>query len=156
MLILAAPRTVALLPPLGPRRRDRSAREHGPLHGEQLLAARVLARVAPLVQPLDRALHLRAARGRAQPRRGERAHLHVCRALARLVIQVACVGLARELVYIAGGRGEASVAGCEGAFIAYVRSPLRLLLLMQRHVRSTVIGYGIGMSEPSEGSSTSS
>lgn len=38
------------------------AREHGALHGEQLLAPRILALVAPLIQPLDRALPLHPAR----------------------------------------------------------------------------------------------
>lgn len=41
-----APSTVAIFPNVGAAGRHRSARKHGPLHGEQLLATRVLARMA--------------------------------------------------------------------------------------------------------------
>jgi len=53
---------VAILSFMGAYGRAGPAREHGALHGEQLLAAWILALVAPLVQPLDCALPLHSAR----------------------------------------------------------------------------------------------
>lgn len=60
---------MAPIPPLGADRRRRPTREHGPLRLQQLLRLRLLARLASLLQPLDRALRLRAPRRRWQPRR---------------------------------------------------------------------------------------
>lgn len=56
--------------------------EHGALHGEQLLTPRVLALMAPFVQPLDRALPLRSTRRDTSARRDECIDFHVCRPLA--------------------------------------------------------------------------
>lgn len=46
----AAPTALASLPPLGAAGRHRPAREHDPLHGEQLFDARILAELAPQLQ----------------------------------------------------------------------------------------------------------
>ena len=56
--------------------------EHGALHGEQLLTPRVLALMAPFVQPLDRALPLRSTWRDASARCDECVDFHVCRPLA--------------------------------------------------------------------------
>ena len=53
---------MAILSFMGAYGRAGPAREHGALHGKQLFAPRILALLAPLVQPLDRALHLHSAR----------------------------------------------------------------------------------------------
>jgi hypothetical protein len=73
---------LAILSFMGACGRAGPPREHGALHGEQLLAPWVLALVAPLVQPLDRALPLRSTRWHASTRRDECVDLHVCRPLA--------------------------------------------------------------------------
>ena len=118
LYVVAAP--VATLPPVGTHRRPGSAREHDTLHGKQLLGARLLARMAPLVQSLDRALPLHPTRRRAEARSYQRPDIYVRRALARLESKALGVGLARGAFHPAGGRREEdtpSVAGtCPRAF----------------------------------------
>jgi hypothetical protein len=65
---LVPPTPAVCLPSVGTHRRAGPARENDPLHGEQLLGARVLPRMAPLIQRLDRALPLHPARRPAAPR----------------------------------------------------------------------------------------
>ena len=45
---------LAIFSTLVARKRDRSAGKHGPMHGQQLLYARFLAKLAPFVQSMDR------------------------------------------------------------------------------------------------------
>ena len=78
----AAASALAVLSFMGACGRAGPPREHGALHGEQLLTPWVLALVASLVQPLDCALPLRSARRGASARRDERVDFHVCRPLA--------------------------------------------------------------------------
>lgn len=78
----AAAVAMAILSTLGPYGWDGPAREHGALHGKQLLTARLLALVASLVQPLDRALPLYPARWDASACGDEYINLHICRAMA--------------------------------------------------------------------------
>jgi len=52
------------------------------MHGKQLLSPRLLALVAPLVQPLDRALPLHSTRWDASARRDEYINLHFRRTVA--------------------------------------------------------------------------
>ena len=78
----AAAFALEILSIMGACGRAGPSREHGALHGEQLLAPWVLALMAPLVQPLDCALPLRSTRRDASARRDECVDFHVCRPLA--------------------------------------------------------------------------
>lgn len=57
---VAATHSVALLPSVVTSRRSRPTREHDSMYGKQLLDFRLLAQLASLVQPLDRAVRLLA------------------------------------------------------------------------------------------------
>ena len=81
-MITSAAAPMASLPPLGTHGRTRPAREYDTLHGEQLLGARLLARMAPLIQPLDRALPLHPTRRRAASRSYQHPDIHVRCAMA--------------------------------------------------------------------------
>ena len=54
--ITPASSSVAILSTLVASQWDRSTREHGSMHGKQLLHARFLAKLAPFVQPMDSAV----------------------------------------------------------------------------------------------------
>ena len=136
------PLTMAFLPPLVPARRHRSPRERRPLHVGQLQRPRLLARLAPLLQPLDRPLHLHTA-GRLGARRRRRkavSHsrhrqhargVHLRRAVARHQSPAADVGVAHHAVRPprgAGGDGVscAKVEGSAGRVSCYLRCGRRL------------------------------
>lgn len=111
----AAAHPMALLPPVGTRRRAVPAGEHGALHGEQLLRARLLARMAPQLQPVDRALRV-CPRGRRAPRRArDAARVHVRRAVARPLVAPARVGVAHLAVHPPRAWAALRVHGDTGA-----------------------------------------
>ncbi len=62
--------------------------------------------MAPLVQPLDRALPLHPARRHPAARRHQCPRLYIRRALARPEPEAVGLGLARRAVHPAGGHGE--------------------------------------------------
>ena len=82
LMITSAATPMASLPPVGTHGRDGPSREHDTLHGKQLLAAPLLARMAPLIRPLDRALPLHPARRRTAPSSYQYPDIHVRCALA--------------------------------------------------------------------------
>lgn len=67
---------------MGARRWDGPAGEYGTVHGKQLLSPRILALLAPLVQPLDRALPLHSTRWDASARGDEYIDIHLRRTVA--------------------------------------------------------------------------
>lgn len=57
---------MAILPPVGAARRCGPTGEHGTMRIEQLLNARVLAIMAPVIQPLGGPVHLHPPRRRQE------------------------------------------------------------------------------------------
>lgn len=103
----AAPPPVAVVPPLVPPRRDRAPREHDPLHGQQLFRPRVLARLAPQLQPLGRPVFVHPPRRIEQTPPRDVGGVHVRRAVARFEVEVVGVGVGDHVVCCArDGRTE--------------------------------------------------
>jgi hypothetical protein len=152
-LIVLLP-TLAVVPPVGTHGRDRPSRKHDTLYGEQVLGARLLARMARLIQPLDRALPLHPARRRAASRSYQHPDIHVRRAPASFESEALSLGMARGAVHPAGGRREEDVPAVAGACFSLWKEA-RIALIFSFVVCSPGVGGDTAMLVRVAGCSTS-
>jgi hypothetical protein len=119
-----APASMAIFPPLGSRRWDRPTREHGTMHGEQLQPSWVLASLASELQPLDRAVYIRAAWGSKESGGDDVGGVYVRSVMARSKLEAPCVGLVGRLVRDTGDGGGCGVPGLQGTSVNCMRTTL--------------------------------